>query len=266
MMYAPLPDGGRLAYSDKGDGPALLLLRPLGGSIVSWSRFGEELARRTRVVSFDYRGAGDSSQAPPRTTTRSMARDVISLQNHLEIEHAHIYGISMGGMVASWLAIDSPDRVNRLVLASTLPRGLDVNKAAAGLGISLASCFLGPSGKTEGCMSTRILSKSFREEHPEEIQRIKKREKSHPAFHKGLQAFMTAIATHDARSRLHDIKAETLVLFGENDPLLTFASQVELMQSIPNASHRVIPGAGHDLSVEAPEETAALVLAHIGDA
>ncbi|HEX6244901.1 MAG TPA: alpha/beta fold hydrolase, partial [Polyangiales bacterium] len=100
MNRCRLEDGGHLAYREHGDGPPILLLRPLGGSTQSWGRFADRLARRLRVISFDPRGAaGGSSRAPLRASTRDMARDARALLDHLGLARVHVYGISLGGMV-----------------------------------------------------------------------------------------------------------------------------------------------------------------------
>src|SRR5688572_26707767 len=163
MKTCALSDGGHLAYAERGSGPPILLVRPLGGSMQSWGRFADTLARRLRVISFDPRGAaGASSRAPLRTSTRSMARDARELLDRLQLERVHIYGISLGGMVASWLAVDAPERVDRLVLASTLPSGWEVSSDALGRGVAVARCMLKPAREAEACMALRILSQQFR--------------------------------------------------------------------------------------------------------
>ena len=96
-----MPDGGRLAYDVAGpaNAPAILLIRPLGGWRASWGEFAAALARVLRVIAFDPRGAGDSSAAR-LASTRAMARDARALLAALSIPRAHVYGISLGGMVA----------------------------------------------------------------------------------------------------------------------------------------------------------------------
>jgi 3-oxoadipate enol-lactonase len=262
--FAVLPDGGRLGYTVRGDGPPLLLLRPVGGSMLSWSRFGEELSRRALVIAFDPRGTGCSSDAPLPTTTRGMARDALSLLEHLGVPRAHVYGISMGGMVASFLAVDAPARVDRLILASTLPRGTAIRTGALLRGLSIARCLAQPAREAEACLVKRILSPQFRARHPDEVRRIQELARARPASHLGLLKLLAAAAAHDVSARLPEITAETLVIVGEHDPLITLASQKELLRRLPHATFDVITGAGHDLSTEAPHRAAARVLAHIG--
>ncbi len=262
-LFAPLSDGGRLAYTRLGDGPPLLLLRPLGGSMLSWGRFADALAERVNVIAFDARGTGCSSPAPFWTTTRSMARDAVSLLEHLGIRSAHVYGISIGGMVASWFAIDAPRRVDRLILVSTLPRGTELRVGSLSWGLSMARCFLRPPRDAEACMATRILSREFRDGHPADVKRIEELARARPASLRGIITLLAAAARHDVCARLHEITAQTLVLTGEFDPLLTLASQKELLGHLPRASYDCLAGVGHDVSAEAPEATAARILSFI---
>ncbi len=266
MSIASLPDGGYLAYLDRGAGVPLLLLRPVGGSMAAWARFADVLAEQVRVIVFDPRGAaGGSSAAPWLTTTRSMARDAKALLDHLGLPCVHVYGISLGGMVASWLCVDAPERVARLTLASTLPMGVEVRKQALDRGISIAKCMLRSPRETEACMAVRILSREFRARQPDEVERIQARARSQPATHRGLLTLLAAAARHDVRAQLPKIAAATLVLVGAHDPFLTLQSQRELLGRIPDARFDVIAGAGHDVSAEAPDATATRVLAHLRD-
>lgn len=260
-MFAPLPDGGRLAFRTQGRGEPLLLLRPLGGSLVSWDRFAELLADTVRVISFDPRGVGRSSPVPLLGSTRAMARDACALLDHLGLSSAHVYGISLGGMVASWLAIDAPERIRRLVLASTLPCGR-VARAPHHVGKILTALAHAPA-TTEAALATRILSPQFRARHPDKVQRVQALARQHPASHRALLSLSLAALRHDVRHELARIHAPTLVLFGEYDPILSVESQRVLLQALPNAQYTLIEGAGHDLSVEAPERAAARVLAHV---
>ena len=112
----------------------------------------------------------------------------------------------------------------------------------------------------EAGISERILSSAFKSEHPDQVERIKEEARKNPSSRVGLLTLMKAAALHDVRDRLHDIQAETLVLIGERDPLLTLESQRTLLGEIPRATYEVLPGIGHDLSAEAPISTAARVL------
>lgn len=259
-----LPDGGTLAYQVRGAGPPLLLVRPLGGSMLSWGAFATQLATHVQVIAFDARGTGASSHAPLGTSTRSMARDARALLDHLAIPRAHVYGISLGGMVASWLALDAPERVGQLVLASTLPRGAMVHAPSLRKALSYARCLLAPAPEAEARLAERILSTEFRARHPAAVAEIRAAAAARPASHRALLTLLWAAYRHDVVVRLHEIDAPVRVLIGARDPLLTLASQRELLGPLRRATYDVIEGAGHDVSAEAPALVAERVLEAVG--
>ncbi len=263
MTEVRLADGGRLSIGVQGRGAPLLLVRPLGGSLVSWGSFVETLARAARVVAFDARGSGCSSATPLATTTRSMAADAVAVLDALAIERADVFGSSLGGMVASWLAIDAPERVGRVILASTPVRGLDVHPGGWRRGLALAQCLVRPPRAAEACLATHVLSSEFRARHPDEVARIRARAEARPASHLGLLAHLAAAALHDIGTRRRDLGAVTLVLAGERDALLPAQQQRRFAASLPQAHFTVVPDAGHDVTAEAPAAVAGLVRAHL---
>lgn len=263
MNEVVLPDGGRLSIALQGSGSPLLLVRPLGGSLVSWGPFADALASQMRVIAFDARGTGCSSSAPLSTTTQSMAADALAVLDALGIERAHVFGSSLGGMVASWLAIDAPARVDRLVLASTPVRGIDVLSGGWRRGLALARCFLQPPRAAQACLATHVLSSQFRAAHLDEVRRIQARARARPASHRGVLTLLRAAARHDIDARVRDIHATTLVIAGERDALLVAPKQRELTSLLRQARLAVVPSAGHDVSTEAPAVVADLVMSHL---
>jgi pimeloyl-ACP methyl ester carboxylesterase len=265
VKIARLTNDREIAYEMHGPDTKvpLLLVRPLGGSMTSWAEFADVLSARIRVIMFDARGTGRSSKAPWTMSTRSMATDARDLLDHLRIAKAHVYGISLGGMVASWLAADHADVVDRLTLASTTPMGTMFRPQAIPRGLSVATCLTHAAPQAEACMATRILSSHFRRTQPEEVARIRERAAAFPASHRSLAILLAAAARHDVRHRLFDIHAHTLVLLGEFDPLLTLESQQEMLEELPRSTFHVVKGAGHDVSAEAARVVAERVLDHV---
>jgi len=260
--HAPLPDGGWLAYEvlrGSDDTRPLLLHRPLGGTTALWGPFREALSGRFRVISFDPRGVGHSSEARPLTTTLGMAEDALALLDHLGIESAHIFGLSLGGMVAMRIATIAPWRIDKLILASTTDRGITVSGAGARRGLSFARCFTKAGSHVEACIARRILSRRFHEERRDEVSRIDALIHETPTSRANLLKLVAAAARHNARADLHRIKSPTLVLAAKDDPLLDIESQFALAQRIPNAVFDVISPSGHDMSLEQPVATAARV-------
>jgi 3-oxoadipate enol-lactonase len=263
-----LRDGGALSFAISGRpgaSPPILLLRPLGGSMALWGELAERLAQARQVIAFDPRGVGRSSDPPWSYTTQAMARDAIELLDARQVERAHVFGLSLGGMVASWLAIDAPDRVARLVLASTLPRPERISHRIIDKAPLLLRAVLRHGVEAEVGLVEGILSSQFRREHPERVRQIGDEVRRHPTRGRNLLKLALAAARHDAEPRLRTITAPSLILVGDRDPIAGARSQAELLHDIPDARLIIIAHSGHDLSLEQPVATATAVNAFLGE-
>jgi 3-oxoadipate enol-lactonase len=258
MTHHVAVPGGRLAYEQHGAGTPLLLLRPLGGSMALWGAFRAQLAQRFRVISFDLRGSGQSSARAP-LGTRAIARDALALLDALHVEQAHVFGISLGGMAATWLAIDAPARVSRLVVACAPPLGLELTHASLRRELAMAACFLRPRDEVEPALVKRVLSRAFREQHTREVAQIQEVVARHPSTRASLLRLALSGLLHRPR-RLADIRAPTLVLGASHDGLLGLGPTRELAAAIPGARWAEIEDSGHDVTLEQPQATARAVL------
>lgn len=117
----PVADLGsyQLHYETHGDGPPLVLVAGLGGVGSYWAAQIEDFSRHFRVITYDHRGTGGSSRTEMDYSVAQMAVELLALMDHLGIEHADIVGHSTGGAIGQVLAIDNPERVDRLVLYAT---------------------------------------------------------------------------------------------------------------------------------------------------
>src|SRR3954447_24424477 len=115
-------NGVHLRYEVVGSGPALVLIIGYRLHGRAWpSTFVDELARNFSVVTFDNRGTGLSDKPASGYSIESMATDVDKLLGSLDIPKAHVLGFSMGGAIAQELALNCPQRIDRLVLFATFP-------------------------------------------------------------------------------------------------------------------------------------------------
>jgi 3-oxoadipate enol-lactonase len=260
--FAKLLDGGAIAYQICGQergGIPVLLICPLGGSMALWGAFRALLSEKFRVISFDLRGTGHSSPDPAWVSTHGLARDSLQVLAHLGVPRAHVFGISLGGMTATWVAILAPTRVAKLCLASAPARGLELTRAGLRRELALAACFAKPIDEVEASLVDRILSRRFREAHPDEVCRIERPLRSEPASRVALLKHALAGVLHDARRELRHIQAPTLVLAGQNDTLLGMEAPRALSDAIPLATFEIIADSGHDLTLEQPLATATRV-------
>ena len=116
--------GHDLYYERRGTGEPMLLVQGLGGNSLHWGEgFLGGLEDRFELILFDNRGAGRSAPFEGEHTIAELAQDALGLLDALEIQTAHIVGISMGGMVAQEIVLAAPDRVLTLTLGCTFPGG-----------------------------------------------------------------------------------------------------------------------------------------------
>ncbi len=260
--FAKLPDGGQIAYEIHGrahGGIPILLIRPLGGTMALWRTFSALLSEKFRVLSFDFRGCGSSSPVSVWVSTEGLARDSLGVLAHLGVPRAHVFGVSLGGMAATWLAILAPTRVAKLCIASAPARGLELSHSSIRHDLALAGCFARLGKDVEAALVKRILSRPFRTAHPDEVLRIERIVRAEPGSRVALLKHALAGMLHDARRELHRIEAQTLVLAGQNDDLLGTKPSHALSDAIPHSTFEIIADSGHALTLEQPIVTATRV-------
>jgi pimeloyl-ACP methyl ester carboxylesterase len=243
-----------LYYERHGRGEPLLCITGFAISAAVFEPVLPLYARRFECLLYDNRGAG-RSQAPPRPTSiAELAFDATRLLDELRIDSAHVYGASMGGMIAQELAIRFPERVRGLILASTWPGGPRAIRptlrefAVLGLGTIAA---LREQGRP--VLAPALFSPAFRREHPERVRHLLERFHRHRAPLPGAAAHFLASIYHDTVSRLCQIQAPTLVLHGEYDAMTPLDNARLLAARIPDAELQVVKGAGHAHALERPD-------------
>ena len=251
---APTPSPVRMAHRVDGDGPPLLLLAGTGYNGGTWPRdMVDRLAARFAVVTFDYRGTGDTPGTPGEYSTRLFAADVRALIQELGRGPAHILGHSMGGRVAQWVAIDGPDLVRSLVLAST-GAGEFRPGSTQQTGIPPAAAEQMIERGYEGYMRFQIETTFFtaddhatRKDVVEELIRVFWA--GRPSLHDYLK-HVAARQGHRAVERLGEIHRPAYVLVGDADthaggtgPHLDQARH--LSNALPGARLEVIGGSAH---------------------
>jgi 3-oxoadipate enol-lactonase len=251
-------DGVRLAYEEIGSGQPLVLISGQGGDRHAWDDTRADFADCYRVITFDHRGTGDSDkpEAPPYTT-RGFARDVITILDSLSIARAHVYGISMGGRVAQWLAIDHPARVGALVLGCTTPGNAHGVRRPPEIDAQMASR---PSDPEEALRAyiEALVTPQWAKSNPAWVEEQRQRF-LHPLPGYVRRLHYLASEGHDAWDLLTTINAPTLVIHGGDDQVNPTANAPLLADRIPGAELHIIPGGRHGYFIECRAEASRVV-------
>ena len=240
-----------LYYEVSGDGPqALVLVNGVGDPLEGWvNQTPEFLAAGLRVVSFDNRGVGRSSQPPGPYTSALMAADLHEVVTAAGLDGFHLCGVSMGGVIAQEYALAHPGPLRSLVLANTFAAA-DPFTRAAFLSWSEVAGAAGMAMMMRA-QAPWIFSPGFYGRHPERITELiaGEQESAQPAA--PFAAQMAALVDHDARDRLPALTTPTLVLAATDDIIIRPALSRQLLELLPDAAWSEVPG-GHAAFWEDP--------------
>jgi pimeloyl-ACP methyl ester carboxylesterase len=255
--------GTELHYLRAGEGEPLLLIQGMSATHLAWGRpFLDELERSFEVIVFDNRGMGHSGQAELPFTIADLAADTAGLLDALELESAHVVGISMGGMIAQELALAHPERIRTLTIGASYcggPKGtLMAPEDLQMLGTAYAS---GVPERVFRAMWEINLSPDFRAEDSR-FAAFTEMGSSLPAPQPVVLQQMQACATHNTHERLGQIELPTLVIHGDVDRLLGYDNGRQIAAAIPGARLEALEGVGHMFWWEQPQRSAELIREH----
>ncbi len=251
-------NGVRLHWDESGTGSPLLLVMGAGFSSALWYPALPALTARHRVIWFDNRGTG-SSEGTDVASISDMASDARAVLDAAGVDRAHVYGVSLGGVVVQQFALESPERVLSLVLGCTgildddkprAPKWLDLrfrlpSRLAAALG---RKRLYGPA-----CPPTALAKDQavLKEERPQRRSLVAQAD--------ALRAYSVS------REQIAGLEVPALVLHGDADPVVKHAWGVELAQTLPRARLVTYEGAGHNYLVAAGERASTDVLDFLAD-
>jgi 3-oxoadipate enol-lactonase len=248
MPSAKLPDA-QIYYEWAGhEGlPVLVFSNSLGTNLHMWDPQVEEFARYFRVLRYDTRGHGQSSITPGPYTIEQLGQDVVRLLDTLQVERAHLCGLSMGGTTGMFLGSTSPHRFQKIVLCNTSPKfGTPETWNAR-----IQTVQNGGMKAVADAVIERWFTSAFRSSHPKEAQVLLAMLES--ASPQGYVANCAAVRDADMRQVLSKIRVPCLVLAGTHDPSATPADGHFLAENIPGARYVELVSA-HISNVEAHED------------
>jgi 3-oxoadipate enol-lactonase len=255
----------RLAWERHGAGPPLLLIHGLGYARWGWEPVLPGLAERFDVLLFDNRGIGESDAPRGPYTASEMAEDALQVLDEAGVEHAHVVGTSLGGMVAQELALAHPERVDNLVLACTTPGGPRSHPMPA-----VTVALISEAASLEPAVALRrfvenALAPQTVAEHPELVERIMEHRLRTAQDPAAWAAQAAAAAAFDAHDRVADVHIRTLVQHGDEDVVVDPRNAELLVGLVPDARLEWFAGAGHLFFWEQPERFVASVSSFLED-
>jgi pimeloyl-ACP methyl ester carboxylesterase len=254
-------NGIEIAYDLLGSGEPLLLIGGFGMTREFWGTLPASLADRFQVIVYDNRGSGESTLPSEPFSIADMAEDAIGLMDALEIRTAHIFGVSMGGMIGQLLCAGHPGRVRKAILGCTGHGGrhaIPTPPLAMKTFEELANPDLLPEAAAR-LLIPILFSEKFVSSETERVEAYIKVSVEHPQTRKGARFQMGALMEFDAESLLGKVNTQVLVVTGSEDILIPPENSKLLAGKLPNARLEVIGGAGHNFFFETPETVLELV-------
>jgi 3-oxoadipate enol-lactonase len=238
--------------------PVLVLSNSLGTTQRLWERQLPALAERFRVLTYDHPGHGISSLPDEPCSVGRLARDLLALVDELEIERFSLCGVSLGGMVGMTLALEAPERVEKLTLACTSAYVGPPDGWSERARIARAE---GMAGLVDAVVG-RWFTPEFERDEPKTVARFRAMLAAIPA--EGYARCCEAVGAWDARGRIRAIAAPVLVVAGEDDPATPVEHSAALASEIAGSRLVLLERAAHLANVERAEQFTEVVLEHLG--
>lgn len=261
MPYAD-NDGVKIFWEEAGVGDPLLLIMGLGYSHDMWNRTLPVVSERYRTIIFDNRGVGRSDVPPGPYPIPAMAADAAAVMDSAGVERAHVFGISMGGMIAQEFALRYPDRVRSLILGCTTHGGAEAVAADAEVITTLMARGMMSAEDGIRAMIPFIYDPATSRQRIEEDLEIRAR--TFPTA-EGYFAQIQGVMAFNSRSRLSQLKVPTLVIHGESDRLIPPENGRLIARLIDGAKLVMIPGASHIFPTDQPEISHEAILGFLAE-
>ncbi|UOG23248.1 3-oxoadipate enol-lactonase [Gordonia amicalis] len=243
--------------SGRADGPAVVLSNSLGSTHRMWDAQLAALESRFRVVRYDTRGHGESPVPQGPYTIDDLADDVIALLDRLDIEQAHLVGLSLGGMTMMRVAARNPERVRRLAVLCT---GAQLPPAQAWLDRAATVRAQGT-----GAVAEAVVQRWFTPEHLSTYGSSRKFHEDMVAATpaEGYAACCEVIAAMDLRDDLPSIVAPTLAIAGADDPATPPAKLEEIADNVQQGRLLVVPDSAHLANAQQPDIINPALIEHL---
>ena len=253
--------GVKIYWDEAGQGEPLLLIMGLGATHEWWNRVTAAVAPHFRAILFDNRGVGRSDVPPGPYSIPEMATDAAAVLDAAGVASAHVFGASMGGMIAQELALQSPARVRSLILGCTACGGRESTPARREVLEALGARATMTRDEAMRVMVPYIFDASTPRDLVEEDLAIRHATTvPNEGFFAQLQAIRSWSGTF---ARLGSIAVPTLVIHGETDELVPAENGRIIAAAIPNATLVMLPHASHIFFTDQIEASTEAILSFL---
>jgi 3-oxoadipate enol-lactonase len=252
--------GARIYWDEQGKGEPLLLIMGLAYTSHMWFRIRPALTEHYRTVAFDNRGVGRSDMPAGPYPLALMASDARAVLDAAGVERAHLFGVSMGGMIAQEFALNYPNRVRSLILGCTAAGGPTVVRAEPEVTqLLLARDKMSPEEAAQAAVPFIYDEATSRERIADDLA-IRRPWFVQPEAY---LAQLQGILAWESYSRLSSIGVPTLVIHGESDRLVPPGNGRLIAARIPGAKLVIIPHASHLFLTDQTELTLTAIAAFL---
>jgi 3-oxoadipate enol-lactonase len=244
-----------MEYYVEGSGPPLFMIMGLGGQSSSWGDpLLQGLQKHFTTIRFSNRGTGATDKPGTGFTIRQMAEDAAGLMRGIGVEKAHVFGISMGGMIAQELVLNHPGQVQGLVLGCTNCGPAHSVAVAAQTIARFGQIMQLPVQERIQRYWETCVTPEFMEERADFLRQIVEVGMKTPTPIETFGMQFGAVQSFDTFDRLPQVKSPTLILHGDRDLLVPVANAEILHERIPGSQVRIIEGTGHCFFWERSDE------------
>jgi pimeloyl-ACP methyl ester carboxylesterase len=254
-------DGGRIAYHRRGSGRPLLVLNGLAATSADWDPlFIERLASANELTLLDNRGIGASTDTGAPFDIDQLADNTARVIQGLGFERASVLGWSLGGFIAQTLALQHPDRIDRLILLSTDPGGVDAELASPAVRSQLTDTSGTPREQARRLLPllfSGVLADSIYDQYGDIVAAA--RAQLSPDLVQRQAAAMDAWHRNGAGTRLQKLRAPTFVAAGTEDIVIPASNALRLVNAIPGAWLARFKDGGHAFMAQYPRPLVDLI-------
>ena len=261
MPHVTRGEGVKIYWEEHGAGEPLLLIMGLGATLEWWWRLMPVLVPRYRTIVYDNRGVGRSDVPPGPYAIPAMADDAVAILDAAGVASAHVFGASMGGMLAQELALNHPSRVHSLILGCTACGGTQVVPASREVAVALGARNTMTREAAMWAMAPYIFDAGTpREVVAEDIAVRLQATVTNEGYFAQLGAIRAWSGTYD---RLPGLAMPTMVIHGETDQLVPAENGRIIATAIPNARLVMIPHASHIFFTDQFEASSSALLSFL---